>query len=182
MVPSTNGIASLESGVPQLIPRCADTSLRSLENVKKGGKSGANGHNVSGSPTESLSEKCVLLQAEITGSDILMAAVLYFVSHNMQKISDRVSVMFADREQWILNCGSVLHSPRELRKIIFFFSLFPVTKAVSFSLMHEMQAVHFQKSATACVQTQTVIFQGAQQCLLEARAVLRKKGLFRERY
>ncbi|KYO23469.1 hypothetical protein Y1Q_0005823 [Alligator mississippiensis] len=56
MVPSTNGIASLESGVPQLIPRCADTSLRSLENVKKGGKSGANGHNVSGSPTESLSE------------------------------------------------------------------------------------------------------------------------------
>ncbi|XP_010221314.1 PREDICTED: roquin-2 isoform X2 [Tinamus guttatus] len=56
MVPSTNGIANLESGVPQLIPRCADTSLRALENVKKGGKAGANGQNVSGSPTESLPE------------------------------------------------------------------------------------------------------------------------------
>lgn len=57
MVPSTNGIANLESGVPQLIPRCADTSLRALENTKKGGKTGANGQNVSGSPTESLPEK-----------------------------------------------------------------------------------------------------------------------------
>lgn len=57
MVPSTNGIANLESGVPQLIPRCADTSLRALENTKKAGKSGANGQNVSGSPTESLPEK-----------------------------------------------------------------------------------------------------------------------------
>ncbi|XP_074702581.1 roquin-2 isoform X2 [Strix aluco] len=56
MVPSTNGIANLESGVPQLIPRCADTSLRALENTKKGGKTGANGQNVSGSPTESLPE------------------------------------------------------------------------------------------------------------------------------
>ncbi|KAM6316343.1 roquin-2 isoform 1-T1 [Podargus strigoides] len=56
MVPSTNGIANLESGVPQLIPRCADTSLRALENSKKGGKTGANGQNVSGSPTESLPE------------------------------------------------------------------------------------------------------------------------------
>ncbi|XP_054076264.1 roquin-2 isoform X9 [Rissa tridactyla] len=56
MVPSTNGIATLESGVPQLIPRCADTSLRALENTKKGGKTGANGQNVSGSPTESLPE------------------------------------------------------------------------------------------------------------------------------
>ncbi|XP_068770716.1 roquin-2 isoform X2 [Struthio camelus] len=56
MVPSTNGIANLESGVPQLIPRCADTSLRALENAKKGGKAGANGQNVSGSPTESLPE------------------------------------------------------------------------------------------------------------------------------
>uniref|UniRef100_A0A8C8RIT2 RING-type E3 ubiquitin transferase n=1 Tax=Pelusios castaneus TaxID=367368 RepID=A0A8C8RIT2_9SAUR len=56
MGPSTNGLANLESGVPQLIPRCADTSLRAMENVKKGGKSGASGQNVSGSPTESLSE------------------------------------------------------------------------------------------------------------------------------
>ncbi|XP_037255024.1 roquin-2 isoform X6 [Falco biarmicus] len=56
MVPSTNGIGNLESGVPQLIPRCADTSLRALENTKKGGKTGANGQNVSGSPTESLPE------------------------------------------------------------------------------------------------------------------------------
>ncbi|XP_065274794.1 roquin-2 isoform X4 [Emys orbicularis] len=56
MVPSSNGIANLESGVPQLIPRCAETSLRVLENVKKGGKSGASGQNASGSPTESLSE------------------------------------------------------------------------------------------------------------------------------
>ncbi|KAM9271234.1 roquin-2 isoform 4-T5 [Morus bassanus] len=56
MVPSTNGIANLESGVPQLIPRCADTSLRALENTKKGGKTGANGQNVSGSSTESLPE------------------------------------------------------------------------------------------------------------------------------
>ncbi|XP_058709997.1 roquin-2 isoform X3 [Poecile atricapillus] len=56
MVPSTNGIANLETGVPQLIPRCADTSLRALENTKKGGKTGANGQNASGSPTESLPE------------------------------------------------------------------------------------------------------------------------------
>ncbi|KAM6337095.1 roquin-2 isoform 3-T5 [Alca torda] len=56
MVPSTNGIANLESGVPQLIPRCADTSLRALENTKKGGKTAANGQNVSGSSTESLPE------------------------------------------------------------------------------------------------------------------------------
>lgn len=59
MVPSSNGIANLESGVPQLIPRCADTSLRALENTKKGGKTGANGQNISGSPTESLPEKLV---------------------------------------------------------------------------------------------------------------------------
>lgn len=57
MVPSTNGIANLETGVPQLIPRCADTSLRALDNTKKGGKAGANGQNASGSPTESLPEK-----------------------------------------------------------------------------------------------------------------------------
>ncbi|XP_041262952.1 roquin-2 isoform X1 [Pyrgilauda ruficollis] len=56
MVPSTNGIANLEPGVPQLIPRCADTSLRALDNTKKGGKTGANGQNASGSPTESLPE------------------------------------------------------------------------------------------------------------------------------
>ncbi|KAJ7405984.1 Roquin-2 [Willisornis vidua] len=56
MVPSTNGIANLDSGVPQLIPRCADTSLRALDNTKKGGKTGANGQNASGSPTESLPE------------------------------------------------------------------------------------------------------------------------------
>ncbi|XP_053852099.1 roquin-2 isoform X1 [Vidua macroura] len=56
MVPSTNGIANLETGVPQLIPRCADTSLRALDNTKKGGKTGANGQNASGSPTESLPE------------------------------------------------------------------------------------------------------------------------------
>uniref|UniRef100_A0A8D2LUY4 RING-type E3 ubiquitin transferase n=1 Tax=Varanus komodoensis TaxID=61221 RepID=A0A8D2LUY4_VARKO len=57
MVPSSNGIASLESGVPQLIPRCADTSsLRTLENVKKAGKAGANGQAVSASPTDPLPE------------------------------------------------------------------------------------------------------------------------------
>lgn len=72
MVPSSNGIANLESGVPQLIPRCADTSLRALENSKKGGKTGANGQNVSGSPTESLPEKLVtFFFIKITNHNIL---------------------------------------------------------------------------------------------------------------
>lgn len=62
IAPSTNGITSLESGLPQLIPRCADTSsLRALENVKKAGKAGTNCQNVSGSPTDPLPEKYVLV-------------------------------------------------------------------------------------------------------------------------
>ncbi|XP_053138023.1 roquin-2 isoform X2 [Hemicordylus capensis] len=57
MAPSSNGVASLESGVPQLIPRCGDTpSLRALENVKKAGKAVASGQNAAGSPTEPLPE------------------------------------------------------------------------------------------------------------------------------
>ncbi|XP_015273902.1 PREDICTED: roquin-2 [Gekko japonicus] len=57
IAPSTNGITSLESGLPQLIPRCSDTSsLRALENVKKAGKAGTNCQNVSGSPTDPLPE------------------------------------------------------------------------------------------------------------------------------
>ncbi|XP_077162669.1 roquin-2 isoform X2 [Paroedura picta] len=57
IAPATNGIASLESGLPQLIPRCADTSsLRALENAKKAGKAGTNCQNVSGSPTDPLPE------------------------------------------------------------------------------------------------------------------------------
>ncbi|XP_061459742.1 roquin-2 isoform X2 [Rhineura floridana] len=55
--PSTNGIVSLEIGVPQLIPRCADaSSLMALENVKKAGKGGANGQHVSGSSADPLPE------------------------------------------------------------------------------------------------------------------------------
>ncbi|XP_063000959.1 roquin-2 isoform X2 [Elgaria multicarinata webbii] len=57
MAPSTNGISSLESGVPQLIPRGADaSSLRTLENVKKVGKAGTNGQNASGPSTDPLPE------------------------------------------------------------------------------------------------------------------------------
>ncbi|XP_048368489.1 roquin-2 isoform X2 [Sphaerodactylus townsendi] len=57
VAPSTNGITSLESGLPQLIPRCTDTSaMRALENVKKAGKAGTSTQNVSGSPTDHLLE------------------------------------------------------------------------------------------------------------------------------
>ncbi|XP_042334230.1 roquin-2 isoform X1 [Sceloporus undulatus] len=57
LVPNPNGIGSLESGVPQLVPRCSDTSsLRILESAKKAGKAGTNGQNISGSPTDPLPE------------------------------------------------------------------------------------------------------------------------------
>uniref|UniRef100_A0A8D0BRB4 RING-type E3 ubiquitin transferase n=1 Tax=Salvator merianae TaxID=96440 RepID=A0A8D0BRB4_SALMN len=57
MVPSTNGVSSLESGIPQLIARCTDSSsLRVLENVKKMGKAGTNSQNASGSPIDPLPE------------------------------------------------------------------------------------------------------------------------------
>ncbi|XP_066466679.1 roquin-2 [Tiliqua scincoides] len=60
LAPSTNGMAGLESGVPQLIPRCADaSSLRTLETAKKAGKAGTNGQSVAGSPTDSLPENKV---------------------------------------------------------------------------------------------------------------------------
>lgn len=89
MVPSSNGIANLESGVPQLIPRCAETSLRVLENVKKGGKSGASGQNASGSPTESLSEKYVLQWAKRIGIKYSNVHILHFSYSCKQKRGDK---------------------------------------------------------------------------------------------
>ncbi|XP_031810113.1 roquin-2 isoform X9 [Sarcophilus harrisii] len=56
LVPSTNGISSAENSVSQLIPRGADTTLRALENVKKVGKVGSSGQNISGASAESVTE------------------------------------------------------------------------------------------------------------------------------
>ncbi|XP_056668082.1 roquin-2 isoform X6 [Monodelphis domestica] len=56
LVPSTNGISNAENSVSQLIPRGADTTLRALENVKKVGKVGSSGQNISGASAESVTE------------------------------------------------------------------------------------------------------------------------------
>lgn len=59
--PSSNGLAALESGLPQLTPRCADpSSLRPLDCAKKAGKAGAGGQGSTGPPpTDALPERCV---------------------------------------------------------------------------------------------------------------------------
>nr|XP_033817519.1 roquin-2 isoform X1 [Geotrypetes seraphini]XP_033817520.1 roquin-2 isoform X1 [Geotrypetes seraphini] len=54
LVQTTNSIASTENNVPQLISRCIDIAIRPVEKI---GKIATDGQNVSGSPTESLSEK-----------------------------------------------------------------------------------------------------------------------------
>lgn len=56
IVPSTNGISNAESSVSQLIPRSADSGVRTLETVKKVGKVGTNGQNAAGPSAESVSE------------------------------------------------------------------------------------------------------------------------------
>ncbi|XP_051022316.1 roquin-2 isoform X3 [Acomys russatus] len=56
IVPSANGISNAESSVSQLIPRSADSAVRTLETVKKVGKVGTNGQNAAGPSAETVSE------------------------------------------------------------------------------------------------------------------------------